>query len=205
MLQTRHAPAADSLVLAPGVELARARAHEATGPARTVFALLAAGRLPGPVLWLQSTWSTDRLMGDGIRRFLDPGRLVFGRARTPLEMLWAAEEALRTGRMPLVVVELPIPPASPRFAGCTSPARRGPRARRRAARAPPHPRPRRRARHRDPLALRPRPRLGPRRPPALAAHPRPRPHGPREQTWELRSAGRSGQACGSVDSAARRG
>ena len=84
MLQTRHVPAADSLVLAPGVELARARAHEATGPARTVFALLAAGRLQGPVLWLQSTWSTDRLMGDGIRRFLDPARLVFGRARTPL-------------------------------------------------------------------------------------------------------------------------
>jgi len=110
MLQTRHVPAADSLVLAPGVELARARAHEATGPARTVFALLAAGRLQGPVLWLQSTWSTDRLMGDGIRRFLDPARLVFGRARTPLELLWAAEEALRTGLMPLVVVELPDPP-----------------------------------------------------------------------------------------------
>ena len=111
MLQTRHVPAADSLVLAPGVELARARAHEATGPARTVFALLAAGRLQGPVLWLQSTWSTDRLMGDGIRRFLDPARLVFGRARTPLELLWAAEEALRSGAVPLVVVELPAPPA----------------------------------------------------------------------------------------------
>ena len=49
-------------------------------------------------------------MGEGVRGFLDPGRLVFGRARTATELLWAAEEALRTGLVPLVVVELPAPP-----------------------------------------------------------------------------------------------
>lgn len=111
MLQTRHVPAADMLVLAPGVELARARAHEATGPARVTFALVAAGRLAGPVLWLQPSWACERLMGDGIRGFLDPGRLVFGTARTAAEILWAAEEALRSGLVPLVVAELPEPPA----------------------------------------------------------------------------------------------
>ncbi len=110
MLQTRHAPAADALVLAPGVTLARARAHEATGPGRSVLALAAAGCATGPVLWLQPGWTAERLMGDGIRSFLDPGRLVIGRARTAPELLWAAEEALRTGLVPLVVVDLPGPP-----------------------------------------------------------------------------------------------
>jgi protein ImuA len=111
MLQTRHAPAADALALAPGVTLARARAHEVAGPARIVFALGVAARLTGPVLWLQPSWTPERLMGDGIRGFLDPGRLVFGRARTPQELLWTAEETLRTGLVPLVVAELPAPPA----------------------------------------------------------------------------------------------
>ena len=110
MLQTRHDPVADALVLAPGVALARARAHEATGPARTVFALAVAARLTGPVLWLQPACETARPMGDGLSGFLDPGRLVFGRARTATDILWATEEALRTGRVPLVVAELPAAP-----------------------------------------------------------------------------------------------
>ncbi len=110
MLQTRDAPLADPFVLAPGIVLARARAHEVAGPARVTFAILAAARLAGPVLWLQPSWAAERPMGDGLSVFLDPGRLVFGRARTATEILWAAEETLRTGLMPLVVAELPAPP-----------------------------------------------------------------------------------------------
>lgn len=110
MLQTRHAPAVDEVALAPGVGLARARAHEGVGPARALFALLVAARLAGPVLWLHPRWTAERLMGDGVRRFIDPGRLVLARPRTPEEILWAAEEALRTGLVPLVVAELPEPP-----------------------------------------------------------------------------------------------
>jgi protein ImuA len=109
MLQTRPSP--DALVLAPEVALARARAHEVTGPARIAFALFTAARLAGPVLWLQPIWGAERLMGDGLRAILEPGRLVFGRARTAPELLWAAEEALRTGLVPLVVLELPSVPA----------------------------------------------------------------------------------------------
>jgi protein ImuA len=111
MLQTRDAPRADTVALAPGLELARARAHEAIGPSRQVFALLLAAAMSGPVLWLQPSWNRERLMGDGIRAFLDPGRLVFGDARTAPELLWAAEEALRSGAVPLAVVDLPSPPA----------------------------------------------------------------------------------------------
>jgi protein ImuA len=110
MLQTRHAPVADTLALAPEVVLARARAHELTGPARVVMALTVAARTTGPVIWLQPAWGAERLMGDGIRGFLDPGRIVFGRGRKAIDLLWAAEQALMSGRAPLVVAELPTPP-----------------------------------------------------------------------------------------------
>lgn len=110
MLQTRNAPRTAELRLAEGIDLARARAHEASGPARHLFALLVGGRMDGPVLWLRPTWSRDVIFGDGARAFLDPGRIVFGAARTANEILWAAEEALRTGLMPLVVIEMADPP-----------------------------------------------------------------------------------------------
>ena len=140
MLQTRHAPAADALVLAPEVALARGRAHEVTGPARVAFALLAAARLDGPVLWLQPAWAAERLMGDGVCGILDPGRLVFGRARTLPALLRAAEEALRTGLVPLVVVELPSVPALTPVRRLHLAAEAGARAGARAARAAARPR-----------------------------------------------------------------
>src|SRR5690606_34314952 len=76
MLQTRYAPVADTLHLAPGVELAWARAHEAFGPGRVVFAALAAARARGPVLWLRLAWAGERPTGSGLAGFLDPGRIV---------------------------------------------------------------------------------------------------------------------------------
>ena len=110
MLQTCNAPRAGALRLAEGIDLARARAHEASGPSRHFLALLVGGRIEGPILWLHPTWGRDAVFGDGARAFLDPGRIVFGKARTANEILWAAEEALRTGLMPLVVIELADPP-----------------------------------------------------------------------------------------------
>lgn len=111
MLQTRDVPIAEMLSLAPGVDLAHARAHEICGPSRLFLAVLVGAALAGPILWLRPTWTVERLMGDGLRQFLDPGRLIFGSARTAPEILWAAEEALCSGLMPLVVAELAAPPA----------------------------------------------------------------------------------------------
>lgn len=111
MLLTRDPPMADLLALAPGVALARARAHEAAGPSRHLFALLAGAALAGPILWLRPAWAVERLNGDGLRAFLAPGRLIFAAARGTPDMLWAAEEALRAGLVALVVIELPAPPA----------------------------------------------------------------------------------------------
>ncbi len=111
MFQARHAPVADSLVLAPGVGLARARAHEVSGPSRTVFAALAAGRMTGPVLWLRPAWAAERPTGAGLWGLVDPGRIVFGAGSHPREILWAARQALLSGAVPLVLAELPEPPA----------------------------------------------------------------------------------------------
>jgi len=109
MLDT--SPGAAVPVLVPGLDLAPGRAHELTGPARRVLALLIAAAATGPVLWLHPGWERERLAGDGLRAFLDPGRLVFAVGRAVPDLLWAAEEALRSGAVPLVVAELPAPPA----------------------------------------------------------------------------------------------
>ncbi len=111
MLQTRPPLAADTLVVAPDVHLARARVHEVTGAARIVFALAAAARLDGPVLWIQPSWTPERLMGDGVSGFIEPGRLIVARARSLIDILWTAEEALRAGVVPLVVADVPALPS----------------------------------------------------------------------------------------------
>ncbi|TVQ55262.1 MAG: hypothetical protein EA355_10290 [Rhodobacteraceae bacterium] len=94
-----------------GPALALGRAHEASGPARRVFAALAAGRLSGPVIWAQGPQTEGRLDPEGLLAFFDPGRLVVARCRGGVDALWTAEEALRSGAAPLVVVEPPAPPA----------------------------------------------------------------------------------------------
>jgi len=94
---------------APGLTLGRA--HEATGPARRVFAALAAGRLSGPVLWVLRQGSHEGLHPQGLAPFFDPARLVIARPRRAEDALWTAEEALRSGACPLVVAELDEAPA----------------------------------------------------------------------------------------------
>lgn len=103
--------APDCVGLAPGLGLARGRAHEIAGPARRAMALLLASRMRGPALWIAPSWSGERLMGDGVAAWLEPGRLVFAAARRAADLLWAAEEAARSGAAPLIAVELPAPPA----------------------------------------------------------------------------------------------
>lgn len=87
---------------AAGPALALGRAHEATGPAAMVFAALAAAQLSGPVLWIRPAWDRAALSPEGLAAFFDPARLVIVDAPRPLDILWTAEEALRSGAAPLV-------------------------------------------------------------------------------------------------------
>ena len=92
-------------------DLALGRAHEATGPSAFVFAALIAGRMTGPVLWARPAWEAATPNPEGLSAFFDPSRLVIAHCPRPLDILWTAEEALRSGAAPLVVAEAAEPPA----------------------------------------------------------------------------------------------
>lgn len=93
-----------------GLSLALSRVHEFCGPARVALAALLVGAMRGPVVWIAPGWLPERLYPDGLMPIADPGRLVLAQARRPEDLLWAAEESLRSGAVPLVLVEVPHPP-----------------------------------------------------------------------------------------------
>ncbi len=99
------------IALAPGIALRPARLHEACGAARRSMAFWIAGKLRGPVIWIAPAWQPDRPHPDGMVPFCDPSRFIFAEARRPEDMLWCMEETLRAGAVPLVVADLPGPPA----------------------------------------------------------------------------------------------
>jgi protein ImuA len=110
LARTPHRPDPGQLLLAP-IRLARARVHEAHGPARHLFAVLLARAMTGPVFWIMPAWEAARLHGPGLAGLgLDPGRITFGHAAAEIDLLWTVEEVLRSGAVPLVVGELPGPP-----------------------------------------------------------------------------------------------
>lgn len=82
------------------------RLHEVAGDGGRAFAAALAGRLAGPVLWLQETRCPDRLCPHGLKALFDPARLILVRPVGALAVLQVFEEALRSGAAPLVVGEL---------------------------------------------------------------------------------------------------
>ncbi|QPM90102.1 hypothetical protein [Pseudooceanicola algae] len=106
------------LVLDAGqqITLRLARLHEFCGPARDTLALMTAARalargdIAGPLYWISGSWQQDALHAAGILPFLDPARLLFLQASRPADMLWAMEEILRSGVVPVVVADLRAPP-----------------------------------------------------------------------------------------------
>ncbi|MEL6584057.1 MAG: hypothetical protein AAFQ36_09520 [Pseudomonadota bacterium] len=88
------------------LQLRPTRAHEVCGPSAAVFAACHASQQDGPILWITEVWRSDRLHPRGLSRFFDPARLVLIEARRAIDVLWSAEEGLRSGAVGMVVAEL---------------------------------------------------------------------------------------------------
>lgn len=79
--------------------------HEVYGPAANMFATLA-GQKSSLVLWIQEKWKRETLNPLGIKPFLDPERFLMARTHDQISGLSVAEEALRDGAIPFVVIEV---------------------------------------------------------------------------------------------------
>lgn len=93
----------------PGVPLRAGRAHEVCGAGASGFAACLAGRIGSDVLWITQGWCAERINPLGYARFADPSRLLMVLTKTQDEALAVAEEALRAGAVPLVVIEVTEP------------------------------------------------------------------------------------------------
>lgn len=112
-LRRHHRPA--DIISGPeifaGQRLMAARTHEACGPARQFMACLVGQKTTGPILWIAADHGGERLHPAGMLPWFDPARLTCVSARRSADILWVAEEALRSGAVPLVVAEMATPPA----------------------------------------------------------------------------------------------
>ena len=91
--------------LAGDLTLQRGRLHEFCGPSRLMLAAGVMARSEGPVVWIRPGWGPERLNAAGLQPLANPARLLLVRADRDEAALWAAEEALRSGVVPLVVIE----------------------------------------------------------------------------------------------------
>ena len=89
-------------------QLTPRRVHEATGPGAVVFALMQAGRTPGPVVWISPAHSMQHLLPWGLPPDLNH-RLLMLRPTSEADLLWTTEEALRSTAVAMVIAE----PAKP--------------------------------------------------------------------------------------------
>ncbi len=85
------------------------RVHEVGGAAAHAFAMAqagvqaGAGFASGTVVCIRAAHETDRLLPAGIARLLPPARLMMVLAAGEVDLLWATEEALRSGAVGFVI------------------------------------------------------------------------------------------------------
>lgn len=88
--------------------LRAARVHEVCGPGATSFAAVSASRA-SRVLWVAEAWLGEMINPLGLSAFFDPSRLLLARTKDQTDSLAVAEEALKDGAVPFVVIEITRP------------------------------------------------------------------------------------------------
>lgn len=94
------------VVLSDAFPLRSARVHEICGVGAMSFAAMAA---QGRCLWIRESWLSDTLTPQGLMTFLDPSQLLLAHAKDQIDALAVAEEALKDGALPFVVIEVTRP------------------------------------------------------------------------------------------------
>jgi protein ImuA len=85
------------------------RSHEVCGPSALSFAFALGGTLGGKVLWVREAWLGDTINPVSFADYLDPNQVLIAQAPSHIDALAVAEEALRSGDIALVVMELSQP------------------------------------------------------------------------------------------------
>lgn len=93
----------------PLLALRAGRAHEVYGPGAVFFAFARGAQIGGTMLWVTEDWKAEHVNPSGFSAFFDPSRFLLARAKDQLDVLAVAEEALRSGAAPLVVMDLSKP------------------------------------------------------------------------------------------------
>ncbi|WP_424943827.1 ImuA family protein [Aliiroseovarius crassostreae] len=74
-----------------------------------MFAFTLMAQQQGNVIWVRETWDTQQINPTGFADFLDPSRLTICATKDQSQTLAVAEEALRSGAVSLVVMQLNKP------------------------------------------------------------------------------------------------
>ncbi|MFT7057571.1 MAG: protein ImuA [Pseudorhodobacter sp.] len=89
--------------------LLNARCHEVCGAGAVAFAACVCGTAKGDVIWITGGWQTEVLNPLGLTPYCDPSRLLLARGPDQTDVLALGEEALRSGAVSLVVMEINKP------------------------------------------------------------------------------------------------
>ncbi|WP_442772930.1 ImuA family protein [Paenirhodobacter enshiensis] len=85
------------------------RVHEVGGPSAVAFALIRARQAGSPLFWIRPAWLGDQPLPDGLARIVPPSAVIGVATATETDSLAAAEEALRDGAVPVVIVDITRP------------------------------------------------------------------------------------------------
>jgi len=85
------------------------RAHEICGAGAPVFASIVCGISNGPALWIRPAHQQEHLNPEGVTQFCKPDQIVYASGKTQTDVLWMAEEALRSGAVKVVVAQFVKP------------------------------------------------------------------------------------------------
>lgn len=84
--------------------------HEIMGEARDSFAVTMAAKITGPIVWIGRARDVSSITPSALKSFLDPTRIVLTEGANRKEVLWAAEQVLRSKGAALVIIQLTMGP-----------------------------------------------------------------------------------------------